>query len=190
MSYSDIVGFCEFEDFYRLVVQSMRPGATLVEVGCAYGRSIALLDELVQASGKPARIIAVDNFSDFMGCDQPRLDEWTKWAVEQKSPLDAFRAALKKHSPGTLERIHVVVSDSAHAAELFADGSLDFVFIDADHNYAPCARDIAAWRGKVRKKRGVLAGDDFAPEYAGVMQAVTEAFPKHETLGRVWTVQP
>lgn len=190
MSWSEIVGFCEFEDFYRLVVQSMRPGATLVEVGCAYGRSVALLDELVRASGKDARIVAVDTFADFMGCDQRRLDTWTKWAVEQKTPLEAFRASLRKYSPGTLERVHVIVSDSAHASELFADNSLDFVFIDADHRYEPVARDIAAWRPKVRKKRGTLAGDDFAPEYPGVMQAVAEAFPQHETLGRVWTVQP
>ena len=48
---------------------------------------------------------------------------------------------------------------SVDAAATFADGSLDFVFIDADHSYEAAKADIAAWRSKV-KPGGILCGHD------------------------------
>lgn len=51
--------------------------------------------------------------------------------------------------------------DSVKAAEAFSDGSLDFVFIDADHSYDGVCRDIEAWYPKV-KDGGLLCGHDYA----------------------------
>jgi glycosyltransferase involved in cell wall biosynthesis len=49
---------------------------------------------------------------------------------------------------------------SAEAATRFADGSLDFVFIDANHEYAAIRSDLWRWYPKVRPG-GILAGHDF-----------------------------
>jgi hypothetical protein len=38
---------------------------------------------------------------------------------------------------------------SATAALKFADGSLDFVYLDALHSYRDCMNDILAWFPKV-----------------------------------------
>lgn len=46
------------------------------------------------------------------------------------------------------------------AATFFKDGSLDFVYIDADHTYEAVVADINDWKGKV-KKGGYIAGHDF-----------------------------
>jgi hypothetical protein len=74
------------------------------------------------------------------------------------------------------ERAHIVRSDSLEAAKAIPDGSLDFVFIDADHTYAGCKADIEAWRPKI-KKGGFISGHDYEnPDFPawGVKQAVTE----------------
>ena len=55
-------------------------------------------------------------------------------------------------------RIHRKLS--AEANEHFADNSLDFVYLDADHAYEAVAADIRRWFCKLRPG-GILAGHDF-----------------------------
>lgn len=65
---------------------------------------------------------------------------------------------------------------SVEAAAHFPDGAADFVFIDADHSYEGCRRDLESWAGKVRVG-GWLCGHDYEngdfPKF-GVTQAVDE----------------
>ena len=65
---------------------------------------------------------------------------------------------------------------SVEAAKAITDGSLDFVFIDADHSYEGCKADIEAWLPKV-KPRGFIGGHDYDnaefPMF-GVKRAVDE----------------
>jgi uncharacterized Rossmann fold enzyme len=74
------------------------------------------------------------------------------------------------------DRRKVWCMSSVEAAEKFADESLDFVFLDADHSYEGCAEDIRAWRPKL-KPDGILCGHDYDnkdyPDF-GVKQAVDE----------------
>ena len=46
------------------------------------------------------------------------------------------------------------------AASLFENGSLDFVFLDADHSFESVWQDLSVWYPKVRIG-GILAGHDF-----------------------------
>jgi predicted O-methyltransferase YrrM len=59
---------------------------------------------------------------------------------------------------------------SIEAATKFSDDSLDFVFIDASHDYENVKNDILAWYPKV-KYNGILAGHD--TPWDGVQKAVT-----------------
>jgi predicted O-methyltransferase YrrM len=60
---------------------------------------------------------------------------------------------------------------SIEASKQYADGSLDFVYIDADHSYASVVADINAWKPKV-KPGGYIAGhDSYMPE---VLKAVMD----------------
>ncbi len=53
---------------------------------------------------------------------------------------------------------------SVQAAQQYADHSLDFVYVDADHSYASVVEDITAWKNKV-KQGGFIAGhDSYMPE--------------------------
>lgn len=76
-----------------------------------------------------------------------------------------------------ISRAVIMRMQSLQAAEKIDDGSLDFVFIDADHSYEGCAADIAAWAPKV-KTGGYLCGHDYDHPLKtgfGVKQAVDEA---------------
>jgi hypothetical protein len=78
-------------------------------------------------------------------------------------------------------RTKVLHMTSAEAAQLFPDESLDFVFIDADHSYEGCSKDIELWAPKVLPD-GVLCGHDYnhvRAEFRGVTRAVDEAFAAH-----------
>ena len=60
---------------------------------------------------------------------------------------------------------------SVEASKLYENESLDFVFIDACHEYSCVKEDIIAWYPKI-KKGGVLAGHDINAEE--VRKAVIE----------------
>ena len=57
-------------------------------------------------------------------------------------------------------RITWHIKTSMEAAEDFGDGSLDFVYIDANHKYVNVSLDLRAWWPKVRPG-GVLCGHDY-----------------------------
>lgn len=91
---------------------------------------------------------------------------------QQDHYLGATRAATA--FAGT--RARILVKDSVEAAQEVPDGSLDFVFIDANHTYEACKADVQAWLPKV-KPTGFIAGHDYEnPGYPtwGVKRAVEE----------------
>lgn len=54
-----------------------------------------------------------------------------------------------------------VIRDWSHkAAEGFADGSLEFVYIDANHSYTTAAQDLHCWFPKVASG-GIFSGHDY-----------------------------
>jgi hypothetical protein len=49
---------------------------------------------------------------------------------------------------------------SVEASKQFADESLDFIYIDSNHDFAHVVEDLNAWSPKV-KKGGIISGHDF-----------------------------
>lgn len=69
------------------------------------------------------------------------------------------------------------------------DDSLDFVFVDASHDYDSVVKDIAAWFPKV-KSGGIFCGHDL--HYSGVVQATKERFGsrlREAGVDNVWYVR-
>jgi len=69
--------------------------------------------------------------------------------------------------------VEFIRKTSEEASRDFKDGSLDFVYIDADHSYKGICKDLNLWYPKV-KKNGILAGHDFDLE--NVQSAVYKFF--------------
>jgi hypothetical protein len=75
-------------------------------------------------------------------------------------------------------RVRIVKSESLEVAKYFGkvDGfpvDIDFVYIDAAHDFVSATQDIKAWWPIVREG-GILAGDDFDDEHSGVKEAVIQ----------------
>lgn len=79
--------------------------------------------------------------------------------LTQAQQDECFRKA-KAVTEFARARARIVRKPSVEAATAFADGTLDFIFIDADHSYEGCKADIEAWAPKV-KKGGLIAGHDY-----------------------------
>ena len=62
---------------------------------------------------------------------------------------------------------------SSEAAPLFNDGSLDFVYIDANHSYESIKEDLGLWYPKM-KTHSIFAGHDFSTQHESVIKAVSE----------------
>jgi predicted O-methyltransferase YrrM len=121
----------------------------------------------------------------------PRLRLWMvdTWAAPQPGerywqdpymrgvPQPQMDLALHKALEATdfaRDRRVVMIADLAAAAAGMADGTLDFVFCDADHSAEGTLEAIETWWPKLRPG-GLLAGHDLDyPGFPGVREAVEE----------------
>ncbi len=170
MNWQDIPGHsCSIETIYGPAVAEAKDGDTLVELGVYHGRSLAMLGHMARDAGKDLHIVGVDLFEE-------------AGAITRTAGPHAYEpatlAACMANLNATDAKVRLMVGDTADTASEFGAGTLALVFIDGDHSYEGCKRDIEAWLPKV-KPGGLLAGHDFSGEYPGVMQAVKEAFPDY-----------
>lgn len=78
---------------------------------------------------------------------------------------------------------------SIEASKIVPDSSLDFVYIDAMHDFDNVMVDIILWSRKVRTG-GIVSGHDYAQLYDfGVMQAV-HAYMKAHSITSYYITQP
>ena len=162
---------------------------TVVEVGVAFGRSLAYL---AQRTSILMRIVGVDVWKEHMGGDNLPPDVFAR-QVAHGTPRQACEANLR--ACGVLDRVELLGCGSIEAAKMFEDESIDLVFIDACHEMAQVRADIDAWWPKVRVG-GKLAGHDYSiDQFPGVVSAVLGAFQfgerarPIETRGVVWRVR-
>jgi cephalosporin hydroxylase len=188
MSWQDISGWTDshLEAIYAQAVADAEQGDILVEIGVAYGRSLALLARLALDARKRVRIIGVD----------PWVDEATPYGGEEHRALhekagsyyEACVLEMMTHAPEEYTNVTLLRMGSVTAAQKFERSMMrpGFVFIDGDHSYESVLSDVMAWAPLV-KGGGVIAGHDCTPSYPGVERAVREYFNgDFEHLGSCW----
>ena len=115
-------------------------------------------------------------------------DEGLPKALSSKMTASQAKAEAERAVEPFKDRIEWLIMPSVEAAERLKDGALDYVFIDACHNYEPVKADIEAWYPKVRSG-GIVAGHDFSVHFEGVKQSVRERFGEDGfsvARGKVW----
>jgi hypothetical protein len=170
----DIDGWFTWRSAQEEAVSAFPAGSRFVEVGTYLGRSLCSLGEVVERSGKNIEVIGIDTCR---GSGPENGKDYHGAAVNDGD--GTFAGALHKNilDCGLGEMITLIISDSVSAARLFSDASLDWVHLDARHDYASVKADIEAWLPKV-KAGGWLSGDDYDEQkWPGVVKAVSELLP-------------
>ncbi len=179
MTWEHIRGWFSFSAIYDEAVAAAKDSDTLVEVGVAYGKSLAYLARKAIDAGCKARIIGVD---PWIGEDWDYWDASDALVKEHGSAFAAFEGEMAKHAPEERARVEAWRMVSTKAAMLIAIKNakskppLSFVWIDAVHDKAHVLEDIAAWMPLIRPG-GMIGGHDHTPSFPGVEEAVREAFP-------------
>jgi hypothetical protein len=159
VNWDEIDGWFQWRSAQEEAAQRFPEGSCFVEVGTYLGRSLCSLAEVVERSGKVFRLVGIDTCRG-SGPEGPRQKDYHGAAVVRGG--GTFAGALHKNilDCGYGDTVSLIIADSVAASRLFADASIDWVHLDARHDYASLQADIQAWLPKI-KRGGWLSGDDY-----------------------------
>lgn len=119
-------------------------------VGAEIGVEQGKYSEVLLKENPKLELSSVDPWAAYEGyrdhMTQEEMDVIYKKAVERLSPYS--------------NRVTLIRDFSVGAADSFEDESLDFVYLDANHEFMEVVKDIAYWERKVRVG-GIVAGHDY-----------------------------
>lgn len=113
-------------------------------VGAEIGVFKGVYSEIICRANPTVELYCVDmwkNYDDFYIPDMENAEQ-------------TARDRLKDYN------VHYLHTDSVTASMQIEDGSLDFVYIDGNHEWLYVAQDLYYWSRKVRKG-GIVAGHDY-----------------------------
>lgn len=122
------------------------------------------------------------------------IDPWQYDRNYHESPIQKRLDFLYEHTKRILSpypNVKIIRKTSMDALEDFEDESLDFVYIDGNHQFRYIAEDLAEWSKKVRKG-GVICGHDYiytsGRTKAGTVHViyVVNAFTKAYNIKNWW----
>ncbi len=91
------------------------------------------------------------------------IDPWIhcpSWKYQRSQAQMERMYEETKERLGKFENNTIIRKTSMDAVEYFANESLDFVYIDGNHEFRYIAEDIYEWEKKVRKG-GIISGHDY-----------------------------
>lgn len=111
------------------------------------------------------------------------VDSWIEDSIVARNDKGFAQEQLNqqyedfKRKVGEKPFVKICREYSFEAVKHFEDNYFDLVYIDADHSYDGCLKDLKDWYPKV-KKGGFLLGDDYRPytvRWSGMKFGVVEA---------------
>lgn len=176
--YQNVPGHFNYENVYRQLIAFAPSNSKekFVEIGAWKGKSVCYAAVEIINSGKNIYFDSIDTWDGSPGEPILMNDE----SVVNKTLYDEFIT--------NIEPVRHIVTPirlpSVQAANMYADNSIFFVFIDGSHLYEAVKEDILAWLPKV-KSGGFIGGHDIdqPEEFNGVRRAVDELIgPKNIAL--------
>lgn len=170
------------------LLSALPPGGAAAEIGVATGG----FSEVILKRAQPRLLHLVDpwEFQDRADYLEDRNNVPQDVADKRYNDVKARFARQIEGGQVALHRAY-----SVEAARGVADGSLDWIFIDAMHTREAVLEDLAAWSPKV-KKDGFILGHDYANHTRareaefGVVEAVQEFCEKHGYYFAFLTAEP
>jgi predicted O-methyltransferase YrrM len=187
--YQDIQGYFDgaFLDIYREAVERApnHQPSTFVEIGSWKGRSAAFMAVEIVNSGKPISLYCVDVWAGkATWSERHQRDRGIGACVATALANDPDIEVIYEifcNNVAAFPFVFPVRKSSRQASFAFDDKTLDFVMIDASHDYEDVYDDIVAWTPKLRPG-GMLAGDDYS--WPGVWRAVGEVIGHRNVVRR------
>lgn len=164
-----------YPQLYSAVVKYFPDNSIFAEIGSWRGRSSAYMGVEIINQGKEHMMVCIDTWE---GSEENQGHELLANDGLYKEFLKNIES-VNNQRPDTLVDMRM---SSLVSSEYVDDFSLDFVFIDAAHDYENVIADIKAWYPKV-KEGGVIAGHDY-PDWPGVKKAVDEYFGKRDIVSK------
>jgi glycosyltransferase involved in cell wall biosynthesis len=153
---------------YRQLIEDVPEGGTIGELGCAWGRSICSVADIIKR--KNLKVIIVDCFTGTPSEGLPVADY-----------QGVFEDNLKRF--GIEAEIHKGFTNDV--AKDIPDGTFNELFIDCDHQYESVKQDLENWVPKI-KTHGTISGHDYNNGF-GVSKAVNERWSNIRLWGSVWS---
>jgi predicted O-methyltransferase YrrM len=148
-----------YAELYREMVNRFPSGSHFVEIGSWKGKSSAYMAVEIANSKKSIQFDCIDPWPSYKSSGE--------YFETYKNLYETF---LNNVEP-VKDYINPIRATSMESVENYQDNSLDFVFIDGNHEYEYVFNDIKHWISKI-KSGGVLSGHDYhSPE---VINAVSD----------------
>lgn len=140
------------------LAKEIKVRGVMVEIGCGFGESTEIFSNYF------SEVHAIDPWLRLVGTE----------LVPLKEAENAFDVMQRRH-----QNIIKLKGIDTLYLDRFPSSSLDFIYIDAEHDYVSVKKQINDWWSKVRKF-GVIGGHDY--NIGGVEKAVNEIFGKPDKI--------
>jgi len=195
---ADLQGWGSDDPLFRLLFEKLRP-TRIAEIGSWKGASALHMAMLVRELGiADCEIVCIDTWLGSVEHwhHRDRPDCYPSLRNRHGFPQLYFTFLANVVRAGATDIVTPFPIASTGAARFFAAHGVrfDLVYIDAAHQYEEVALDLALYWPLVRPG-GVLFGDDYSPDFAGLMKAVDEFAagiePKLQvdTRSKKWLIQ-
>lgn len=161
-----------YTKLYKDMVEKCEDNSHFVEIGSWKGRSTCFMGVEICNSEKNIIFDCVDTFDGGSLLSIPKDCPDYDHVFDTEDGL--YNLFLENINP-VKEYINVNRMTSEQASYLFENDSLDFVFIDAEHNYESVMHDMLHWYPKV-KVGGYIGGHDYKGIFNGLTTAVGHFF--------------
>jgi hypothetical protein len=152
------------------LVKSMPFDAVMVELGTGLGCTACVLGH------KGNKVYSYDSYVE--------SEYYVKWLEhdhpEQLMPW-TYEQALK--NVAKLNATNVILLNTTSTQTELVPDSVDFIWIDAGHDYNSAYNDIKNWLPKM-KDNFIMCGHDY--DIPAVAKAVQDLLPNHYNKGRIW----
>ena len=150
---------------YRRLVEDIPEGGTMCELGCAHGRSLCSVADIIKR--KKLKVTVVDTFNgteNEVGWDHGYRPEF-------EGNIERF---------GIKDNVTILQGYTTEVCKEVEDNQFDLIFLDCDHTYEAVKKDMECWVPKA-KIHGTFSFHDYNnhcdnPVF-GVSIAVNEKFP-------------
>lgn len=152
----ELNSLCDFIKNDQKVVENM------IEIGSYQGESTAIF----RKNFIDSKIYAVDPWINNYDDRETSINAYNVLDIESNFDTITKRSNITK-----------VKMFSCDFANIIADNSIDFIYVDGDHSYNGVKNDLLCWKNKI-KIGGFIGGHDYNEMQADtVVKAISEVFP-------------